>query len=141
MREIKFRAWDKQKKKFDYDVMILRGEACYIDSFDSLEFYKEGRMILMQYTGLKDKNGKEIYEGDIVYHRPIGGIKSGAKGEVSIHPTQGVKVGNWPINFDYEVIGNIYEHPNLLKEVNPNDQDNANIINHGVERQEEEKAD
>jgi len=49
MREIKFRAWDPVHKKI------------FMPQFDRMQ-----TMLLMQYTGLKDKNGKEIYEGDIV---------------------------------------------------------------------------
>jgi uncharacterized phage protein (TIGR01671 family) len=70
-REIKFRVWDVENKemlevqKLDFEPTFYGGRIAirpdqYSDYFDPED------MILMQYTGLHDKNGKEIYEGDII---------------------------------------------------------------------------
>lgn len=61
MREIKFRAWlTNENKMYDFDLNDSMG-----DHFNRLD-YGYGKYELLQYTGLLDKNGKEIYEGDII---------------------------------------------------------------------------
>ena len=57
MREIKFRAWDKDKKEMMFDFLLGSGHKNWIP---------DKNKILMQYSGLKDKNNQEIYEGDIL---------------------------------------------------------------------------
>lgn len=66
-REIKFRVWDKKSKKLHYDITgfefgVKEMTGVFIDG----DFYNKENIELMQYTGLKDKNGVEIYEGDIL---------------------------------------------------------------------------
>ena len=65
MREIKFRAWDTAQKKMlsNDDIYVFDGKPCHKHEYDHIGVCGD---ILMQYTGLKDKNGVEIYEGDVV---------------------------------------------------------------------------
>lgn len=69
MREIRFRLWDVSEKLFINDgfSIDMDGYAWHDDNGNSHVI--AGRYFIMQYTGLKDKNGKEIYEGDIVIIR------------------------------------------------------------------------
>lgn len=109
MREIKFRAWDKEIHKFKYpDLWDSSMPSNWRDWYE-----------LMQYTGLKDKNGKEIFEGDIVkYKSPsdcgIEEIKWNGESISLSYSSQGLKT-LMSINFVFEVIGNIYEDEHLLE--------------------------
>lgn len=103
MREIKFRAWDFKNKEIIEDAMTLNGTL----------FYKDNpNFVLLQFTGLKDKNGKEIFEGDIVKFKVIGGERK----EVIIFEDGCFLAGSFYLNRkDVEIIGNIYENPELLE--------------------------
>jgi hypothetical protein len=109
MREIKFRAWNKK-----HNIMVS-WEQMKVDNtvticFGSVDSVRE----LMQFTGLLDKNGKEIYEGDI--------IKEKFDGLTKIEWGENCSCCSKVVGFifgsgykDVEVIGNIYENPELLK--------------------------
>ena len=134
MREIKFKAWDKKRKKiFDIYMIVFDGvnisiKLCNPDGGVSHWFSIEDRFILMQYTGLKDKNGKEIYEGDIVDYGTWDNEDTCERGVIEYVDTAGwyvVQLYSWYGGEGYEllnndkdeleVIGNIYENPELLR--------------------------
>lgn len=122
-REIKFRAWDKDNKKMidsskddrrDYDEYWGDAFGLQLGLIENIS--KDTRFELMQYTGLKDKNGKEIYEGDIL------GYWGNATWEVMwVNEKCAFRFGNYITNFPMteckrkEIIGNIYENPELIK--------------------------
>ncbi len=107
MREIKFRAWDKKGK-----VWLEWG------FFDLFQILKNDRYVVVQYTGLLDKKGKEIYEGDIVKDNE--GAVRRIKWENGSFWARESIVGHLAsmiddkIMYDPEIIGNIYENPELL---------------------------
>ena len=124
MRELKFRVWDKLGERFTtcdkgyqgHYVLSLKGE------FHNLQDGSGGKeYIVQQYTGLKDRNGKEIYEGDIFKG---GDYKWGAvrfedgQFEVNLMGARVFTLHELCCDIDYErpeVIGNIFENPELLK--------------------------
>jgi len=120
MREIKFRAWDTSKKQMFNVICLDFKEHGYID--EEIGWHKDFICHLMQYTGLKDKNGKEIYEGDIVkgwiydeydeekdkydkvfWHDEYCGFYIDYIEEYRLYELR-----------DAEIIGNIYENPELI---------------------------
>ena len=135
MREIKFRAWDKEK-----EIMHIQSKTCCfhiadnfvgVDYTDDSCYYNEWHgslnMILMQFTGLKDQEGKEIYEGDIIEYEELqtDGSRHDCKQKIEIvsyddhYNTFGLSVGTL-----WKVIGNIYQNSELLKEGKENEKTN-----------------
>lgn len=127
MREIKFRAWLKDDKKMvEIEEIHFRHQLIeYYDGNYAGYWLDKGfdKIELMQYTGLKDKNGKEIYEGDIVqwcHHKNV--IKFG---EIVGYGYGFYWESLIAMDFcesmtgfidEYEVIGNIYQNRELLEE-------------------------
>ena len=124
----KFRAWDG-KKMFFVNVLNLEDSIAYEDYYwydgefsDSTAYGINKKGVLMQFTGLLDKVGKEIYESDIVRFS-IKGKGKDFKVEEVTWSVEGARFwfdGYDPYevmfrNSDVEVIGNIYKHGNLLK--------------------------
>lgn len=121
MREIKFRTWNTEKKQMDYDPIIASpGVSVYIDWCDTL--CEEKNVIIMQYIGIKDKNGKEIYEDDIIdsgyFRNKICKIEfyNGCFGYY--HPNEKAFRAFKDAHTLSEVIGNIHENPELLEKNN-----------------------
>ena len=135
-REIKYRAWFKNDGGFMMeDVGILPQSTPYEVSViqeTQKQIIKYGldNIILMQYTGLKDKNGKEIYEGDICKISSCDDEgnwqKETTKTEIKYYDGcfkttyYGFPVSSWAIgnNVHIEIIGNIHQHPHLLEKTN-----------------------
>jgi len=144
MREIKFRGWDKERNEMLRVFHWHKGDE--VDSISKLVGFTHSETLfvgkdieLMQYTGLKDKNGKEIYEGDVLQlenskcqiqkARILGTvifsfssfsieIKRVDIWEKYLIPPPEIDSVLWFLNLsgkELEVIGNIYENPELLQ--------------------------
>ncbi len=137
MREIKFRVWNRngqymiKESRFDNYEITLDGQLHFYQNCEDGEFgldyaTEENGYFIMQYTGLKDINGKEIYEGDIVKITSFG-IPSNYKQKQSMIDEVIFENGGYTVNGragsyllespgNVEILGNVYENPELLNE-------------------------
>jgi uncharacterized phage protein (TIGR01671 family) len=136
-RQIKFRAWDKTYSLMNYKVQV--GNTDYADQNYTCNSiwvdYGDNKSIgwmnaddkcidLMQYTGMKDKNGKEIFEGDILQWTSSNPFSLGEIRKIQVGYVQaqywgqgrnlGVYLAELLSNEKCEIVGNIYENGNVL---------------------------
>ena len=118
MKEIKFRAWNALNKK-----MLDWGDIFHLPAWEIFPGTPEQRPFnIMQYTGMEDKNGREIYEGDIIKYDDVNGE---AHTQVIRYDDENgafccdrrALVDHFDCMWEAEVIGNIYENPELLKDI------------------------
>ena len=138
----KFRIWDKTDKKFDNEDYVLGTSGFLYGDNYGLYTLNQENFVIQQYTGVKDKNDKEIYEGDIIL---ITGWLVGSYFNIAIHSSMPEASYTWMAKVIYdegygaylleyinrpdyegrgsfcgvgknaEVIGNIFENPEMVK--------------------------
>ncbi|MCK5602923.1 hypothetical protein KAR91_13660 [Candidatus Pacearchaeota archaeon] len=129
MNRFKFRAWDTFTKKMIFEGFHVIGE---VTCFNGIEQYGDEHpnpkyesslmrlndFVLMQCTGLKDKNGKEIYEGDIIANNLVKGqiVFDGGSYKLLYPNNEKVEFVLYVPTLTFEIIGNIYENPEIMED-------------------------
>ena len=125
-REIKFRAWLKEERKMVNVETLFIGinRLCFGNSKTEDLFFRDFEEVeLMQYTGLEDKNSKEIYEGDILFFRDEN-MKYVVVWQDTAFIIESIEIRKYSEKMYWlddteiccEIVGNIYENKNLLEE-------------------------
>jgi len=127
VREIKFRAWDNDRKKMFVDRKWVEYRHNSSGEMEAVNYNRKGdeqKLIILQYAGLKDMDGVEIYEGDVVewVSRHKGAIKKKHIDALK-WDDEGACFLLYPFIFepyaaDMKLIGNIHENPELLGDNN-----------------------
>ncbi|EAG4009773.1 hypothetical protein B9R48_15145 [Listeria monocytogenes] len=124
MRAIGFRAFVKRKKKMlpVTDLCFNETEAVGVSGCGNakctlcVDWYNFDDVVLMQYTGLKDKNGKKIFEGDIGWdeHNECYGVVKFEEGKF-LYVWENIAEDLWEVADGIEIYGNIHGNPDLLE--------------------------
>jgi len=134
MRELKFRAWDVKERTMHKAGFLIDSDGAIYDNTlcdGEIQSYSfgSGKLILMQYTGLKDKDGKEIYEGDFLEGSESGEFGSTLSTWIDVVVWDKEKAGficmdiceGETLDLDQamtdKVVGNIYTHPEWLERI------------------------
>ena len=125
MRELKFKFWNKIARRFQPpSKYAIQGDGLYVSydydmmAWDDPSSFDDSILVPCQYTGLKDKNGKEIYEGDILsydgIHKVGNGVSIVSFDDGSFMIDEDIASKDWAV--EHEVVGNIFENNDLLKQ-------------------------
>lgn len=129
-RTIKFRVWDKISKEMAYPDNGLKGSTdegfshlyqsfLTKGKFGPNELFNESNLIITQYTGEKDENNDDIYEGDILFwpNRQMEALVKFGAGKFFLEDVTGGYTEDMNKHFPFKIIGNIFQTPELLEKV------------------------